>query len=160
MPQWLEKMIQDQEWRKLLYELAEEHKQCLMLSFAIQKISDAGYHEEIGCLTSVSNYFSVFNGVLQVSLTKILNSNLTEFEELLPQFLKLCTTSANTYLYSQSVLLQLMSISMEESLLFNPTLDSNFKQTITFRAKRIYQGRSSSNYYHYFLNKIIFMINH
>lgn len=75
-PLWLEFMISQYGWRSLLYRLSTDHKDCLMLNFAIQvctvcffsclkahaqRISDAGHQSEIASLATASTYFSVFN---------------------------------------------------------------------------------------------------
>jgi len=49
-PEWLEAMIQEPFWRSLIYQLSEEHKDCLMLNFAIQRISAAGSISLVCCL--------------------------------------------------------------------------------------------------------------
>jgi hypothetical protein len=55
-------MIKEHEWRRLIYELSEQHPNGVMLQFAIQSISDAGFHTEIAELISASTYvFPVFN---------------------------------------------------------------------------------------------------
>ena len=33
---WLETMIQDAQWRKLIYDLSEADKSCVLLQYAIQ----------------------------------------------------------------------------------------------------------------------------
>lgn len=42
-PGWLTEMIEHPTWRSLVYKLAEEYPDCLMLNFTIKLISDAGY---------------------------------------------------------------------------------------------------------------------
>ena len=109
-PLWLEDMVKDKDWRILIYELSETHKKCLMLSYAIQRIAEAGHYEEIGCLTTASTFFSVFIGVFEPSIQNIFSVDERELLNILPMFLKLCCLSANTYLYSQSILAKLLSI--------------------------------------------------
>jgi hypothetical protein len=36
IPSWLEELIQEPEWRSAVYQLSEQHINCLMLQFAIQ----------------------------------------------------------------------------------------------------------------------------
>jgi negative elongation factor C/D len=66
--------MEHSQWRQLLYRLSEEHEESLMLSFAIQKISDAGHHSEIVSLASASNYFSIFNRVLLHLIDEVCNT--------------------------------------------------------------------------------------
>jgi len=109
VPEWIEFMITQRHWRELLYALAEEHEDCLMLSFAIQRISDAGHNEEIACLPSASSHFTVFNGVICASLSRLIFSYAEpEFHRQLPQFLRLCSASAASYFYAQALLARLL----------------------------------------------------
>eukprot|EP01027_Heterolobosea_sp_BB2_P024183 GEZU01036395.1.p1 GENE.GEZU01036395.1~~GEZU01036395.1.p1 ORF type:complete len:225 (-),score=31.11 GEZU01036395.1:3-617(-) len=62
-PKWLEFMISSPEWRRLIYHLSEKNKDCLMLNFAIQKISEAGHQDEIATVTSAATFFRVFHRV-------------------------------------------------------------------------------------------------
>jgi negative elongation factor C/D len=57
-------MVKDAEWRNLIYQLSEQHKSCLILNFAIQRISESGYHDEIASVTSASSSFRVFHRIL------------------------------------------------------------------------------------------------
>ena len=101
---WLEDIVNEKEWRELIYELSESHKKCLMLSFAVQRIAEAGYHEEIGGLTTAAQHYSVFRGIVEKTLERILLSRSDEISELLPVFLKLVSHSAHTVLFTQSIL--------------------------------------------------------
>ena len=42
-PSWLAELIEHPTWRSLIYRLAEDYPECLMLNFTIKLISDAGY---------------------------------------------------------------------------------------------------------------------
>ena len=42
-PSWLAELIEYPTWRSLIYRLAEDYPDCLMLNFTIKLISDAGY---------------------------------------------------------------------------------------------------------------------
>ena len=97
-------MVNEAEWRKLIYELSEDNPKCLMLSFAIQRIADAGHHEEIGSLSTASQHFNVFDGVVQGALRSLLKAENWEIPHLLPKFLKLACNSSHTFLYTQSLL--------------------------------------------------------
>jgi hypothetical protein len=52
-------------------QLSEVHPSCLMLNFAIQRISDAGHQTEIASLATASTNFGVFNRVLSHSLLQL-----------------------------------------------------------------------------------------
>ncbi|EFA75412.1 TH1 family protein [Heterostelium album PN500] len=103
-PQWLDEMITDPDWRSLIYQLSEIHKNCLMLNFAIQKISDAGYQNEIASLSTASTYFSVFNKVLLDSLIQLIKLDEIELQESISEFKKTCCNSQHTYLYAQALI--------------------------------------------------------
>ncbi|KAL6062165.1 putative Endonuclease III [Balamuthia mandrillaris] len=106
-PDWLDEMIEHHEWREMLYQLSEIHPNCLMLNFAIQRISDAGHQTEIASLTTASTNFGVFNRVLMHSLEEILQLNEDGLHKALPDFLKMCCHSQHTYFYTQAVLARL-----------------------------------------------------
>eukprot|EP01087_Luapelamoeba_hula_P004055 TRINITY_DN14016_c0_g1_i1.p2 TRINITY_DN14016_c0_g1~~TRINITY_DN14016_c0_g1_i1.p2 ORF type:complete len:354 (+),score=50.04 TRINITY_DN14016_c0_g1_i1:101-1063(+) len=107
-PEWLDVMIEHYEWRSLIYQLSEVHPNCLMLNFAIQRISDAGHQTEIASLATASTNFSVFNKVLMHALRQMLHHNEYDLQEALPSFKKLCCHSQHTYLYTQAVLTSLV----------------------------------------------------
>lgn len=41
-PAWLEALIQGNEFRPLLFRLADKYRQCLLLRYAVRRIADAG----------------------------------------------------------------------------------------------------------------------
>lgn len=67
-------MIEHGTWRALIYRLAEEYPDCLMLNFTIKLISDAGYQSEITSISTAAQHPEVFSRVLKTSITKILTS--------------------------------------------------------------------------------------
>jgi negative elongation factor C/D len=111
-PDWLEFLIKSSEWRSLIYNLSEQHNDCLLLNFAIQRISDAGHQTEIASLSSASTFFSVFNRVLRDSLEHMIDLNPIELEHSLADLAKMCNHSPHAYLYTQAVL---MAISSEKN---------------------------------------------
>ena len=68
-------MIEHPTWRKLIYRLAEEYPDCLMLNFTIKLISDAGYQSEITSISTAAQQLEVFSRVLKTSITKILTNS-------------------------------------------------------------------------------------
>ena len=42
VPSWLTEMIDHPIWRNMLYQLAEEHPNCLMLNFTIKVVIESG----------------------------------------------------------------------------------------------------------------------
>uniref|UniRef100_A0A6B2L0X1 Uncharacterized protein n=1 Tax=Arcella intermedia TaxID=1963864 RepID=A0A6B2L0X1_9EUKA len=104
-PSWLPKMIETPKWRQLIYTLSKEHKDCELLNFTIQLISDAGHQTEIASLTSASIYFSVFNRVFSGFLERVIKvEDETELAALLPDFKQMCNHSQHTYAYAQAMI--------------------------------------------------------
>ncbi|KAF0973276.1 hypothetical protein FDP41_008483 [Naegleria fowleri] len=110
-PKWLEYMINDIEWRNLIYQLSEKHPNCLMLNFAIQRISESGFHNEIASVTTATTSLKVFHRILTDSIENLIR----ETEESLyasPQFSdfkKICCHSQYTYIYAQCIIKSLIS---------------------------------------------------
>ncbi|KAI9285358.1 TH1 protein [Umbelopsis sp. AD052] len=106
-PQWLDAMIQDPYWRKILYELSEKHQRCDLLNLAIQMIADAGYQGEIVKVATASTYIGVFNDVLKDSLERLIQEDDIGLDENLPDLVRVCCQHEQTYLYSQILLKRL-----------------------------------------------------
>ncbi|EAL72928.1 TH1 family protein [Dictyostelium discoideum AX4] len=107
-PHWLDEMIVDSQWRSLIYQLSEEHKNCLMLNFIIQRISDSGYQNEIASLSTASTYYRVFNKVLFDSLADLVTLDEISFRQQLDEFKKSCCQHQHTYLYAQATIQNLI----------------------------------------------------
>ncbi|KAG0368208.1 TH1 protein [Gamsiella multidivaricata] len=107
-PDWLLVMIQHPFWRSVIYELSEKYKKCLLLNFAIQRISDAGYKGEIASVATASTFVNVFSGVLLDSLDKLREEDDVGLLDRLPDLVKVCCQSEHTYLYTQVLLFRLM----------------------------------------------------
>lgn len=65
-------MIDHHTWRSLIYRLAEEYPDCLMLNFTIKLISDAGFQSEITSISTAAQQIEVFSRVLKTAITKFL----------------------------------------------------------------------------------------
>jgi negative elongation factor C/D len=116
-PIWLDKMLQKYEWRNLIYQLSEQHENCLMLNYAVQRIARDGFWKEIvdnggpGTVYAACTSFPVFNQILLQSIDSILTSNsIDEFsiQPLIKNFVKRTVFSEHTYLYTQLFLHHLM----------------------------------------------------
>jgi negative elongation factor C/D len=106
-PEWLDYMISDPHWRALLYRLSADHKDCLLLNFAIQRISDAGHQSEIASLATASAYFSVFNRVLATSLIELGGMGDAQFAGAIEQLAAMTDRTQHTFAYSLAVLRRL-----------------------------------------------------
>lgn len=67
-------MIDHHTWRSLIYRLAEEYPDCLMLNFTIKLISDAGFQSEITSISTAAQQIEVYSRVLKTSITKFLTN--------------------------------------------------------------------------------------
>ncbi|KAL0488352.1 negative elongation factor C/D [Acrasis kona] len=105
-PKWLDFMVDDAEWRTLIYQLSEQHKNCLILNFAIQKISESAHHHEIASVTSASSSFRVFHRILTDSIEKLskLDADTLQESAQFADFKKMCCHTQHTYIYAQTVL--------------------------------------------------------
>lgn len=111
-PSWLEQMIQHQTWRSMIYKLAEQYPDCLMLNFTIKLISDVGYQDEIARVTSACHQIEVFSRVLKTSIHSFLDDGDEFMQKRLEEFTKMVSHGHHTFLYTQC-LLHLLSQSTE-----------------------------------------------
>lgn len=73
-PAWLTELIEHPTWRSLIYRLAEEYPDCLMLNFTIKLISDAGFQGEITSISTAAQQLEVFSRVLKTSIASFLTN--------------------------------------------------------------------------------------
>ncbi|OZJ05119.1 hypothetical protein BZG36_01368 [Bifiguratus adelaidae] len=110
-PSWLNNMIEDSFWRQAIYELSEIHNKCSFLKFAIQKISDAGYQQEMAKVSTASTFLNVFNGVLYDFLKAMITKDDIDVDRLLPEFKRACLQNEHKYVYAQVLLSRLTEVS-------------------------------------------------
>ncbi|KAI1292084.1 Negative elongation factor D [Halotydeus destructor] len=103
-PAWLTEMIQHATWRSLIYKLAEDYPDCLMLTFTIKLISDAGFQGEITSISTASQQLEVFARVMKTSVNNFLVGNEKDMEKNLSEFTKMVCHSEHTMLYSSALL--------------------------------------------------------
>lgn len=99
-PDWLTQMIKHATWRSLIYRLAEEYPDCLMLNFTIKLISDAGYQSEITSISTAAQQIEVFSRVLKTSIAKFL-TNADDRQRTIQELAKMVCHGQHTYVYSQ-----------------------------------------------------------
>lgn len=113
-PPWLEEMIGYSTWRNMIYQLAEQFPDCLLLKFAIKLISDAGYQSEITSATTAAKDFEVYSTLFASHLTSLACSTKQEvFESHLTEILKLSCHTDYTYVHAQAVLYSLELVDRE-----------------------------------------------
>uniref|UniRef100_A0A182IAW1 Uncharacterized protein n=1 Tax=Anopheles arabiensis TaxID=7173 RepID=A0A182IAW1_ANOAR len=103
-PGWLTEMIEHHTWRSLIYRLAEEYPECLMLNFTIKLISDAGFQSEITSISTAAQQIEVFSRVLKTAIAKFL-SHPEDWQGAIEEVAKMVCHGQHTYVYSQ-VLIQ------------------------------------------------------
>jgi negative elongation factor C/D len=87
-PTWLTDMISHSIWREMLYKLAEEHPNCLMLNFTIKLISDSGFENEITSVAVASQQVEVYSKVLKTVITKYIKEcDSKSLEDIIVRFL-------------------------------------------------------------------------
>ncbi|EKX43960.1 hypothetical protein GUITHDRAFT_163694 [Guillardia theta CCMP2712] len=106
-PRWLEQMIQDPEWRDLIYELSEQFPSSLLISFAMERISQqVGLEAEKAGAESASSKLKIFNSVLKETL-----ADMTNGKEVMPEDLEalksLICHSEHTFVYVVALFRQL-----------------------------------------------------
>uniref|UniRef100_A0A8D8I5J4 Negative elongation factor D n=1 Tax=Culex pipiens TaxID=7175 RepID=A0A8D8I5J4_CULPI len=106
-PAWLTEMIEHHTWRSLIYRLAEEYPDCLMLNFTIKLISDAGFQSEITSISTAAQQIEVFSRVLKTAIAKFLN-HPDDGATAIQECAKMVCHGQHTYVYSQ-VLIQVLS---------------------------------------------------
>ncbi|KAH1029334.1 hypothetical protein HUJ05_002593 [Dendroctonus ponderosae] len=102
-PAWLTQLIEHPTWRSLIYRLAEEYPDCLMLNFTIKLISDAGFQGEITSISTAAQQLEVFSRVLKTSITSFLTSP-EEWQSTSLECAKMVCHGQHTYVYSQLVI--------------------------------------------------------
>ncbi|XKL60091.1 hypothetical protein PGB90_001107 [Kerria lacca] len=108
-PSWFPEMIEHPTWRSLIYRLAEEYPDCLMLNFTIKLISDAGFQAEITSISTAAQQMEVFSSVLKTSITNFLQASHDEQNKYIEECAKMVCHGQHTYVYS-SVLFQVLSL--------------------------------------------------
>lgn len=106
-PAWLTEMIEHPTWRSLIYRLAEEYPDCLMLNFTIKLISDAGFQGEITSISTAAQQIEVFSRVLKTAISGFLQST-DDWQANIDECAKMVCHGQHTYVYSL-VLLQVLA---------------------------------------------------
>ncbi|XP_014233626.1 negative elongation factor D [Trichogramma pretiosum] len=102
-PDWLTEMIVHPTWRSLIYKLAEEYPDCLMLNFTIKLISDAGYQGEITSISTAAQQIEVFSRVLKTAIAGFLKDT-ANWQRSSQECAKMVCHGQHTYVYSQVLL--------------------------------------------------------
>ena len=103
-PSWLAELIEYPTWRSLIYRLAEDYPDCLMLNFTIKLISDAGFQGEITSISTAAQQIEVFSRILKTSVTTYLNSTPETLNKNLSECAAMVCHGQHTYVYAQVLL--------------------------------------------------------
>eukprot|EP00193_Tetraselmis_chui_P015289 CAMPEP_0177771694 /NCGR_PEP_ID=MMETSP0491_2-20121128/11758_1 /TAXON_ID=63592 /ORGANISM="Tetraselmis chuii, Strain PLY429" /LENGTH=165 /DNA_ID=CAMNT_0019289319 /DNA_START=6 /DNA_END=500 /DNA_ORIENTATION=+ len=107
-PPWLDGLAADRQGRQLIYELSGEHKNCLLLNFAIQKILYQGHEGEVASVgSSLSGYFGVFHRLMVTRLRCIAASPPADIPTELASIAKSCCQDLHSYAHMQMVVREL-----------------------------------------------------
>jgi len=121
---FLEELIESNRWRKLLIDLSATNKDSALLMYCIRTISKRGYHRELVKRMNPSEYFSVFNAMLQSELAVVGKAAISAssemdtsigLDELVNDLRRTCTATAFTYLYSIEVLRHLVEVAEKDA---------------------------------------------
>ena len=146
---FIDKMIGSSRWRKLLIDLSATNKDSKLFMYCLQSISNLGHHREIANRINQSDYFGVFNSMLQSELgiagkvavdgyTKEVSDSTVNgnsdngtsqspMKSLIADLRRTCTSTSFTYLYAMEVLRELLSKS-------NKLLSDKTKHPESFQA--------------------------
>ena len=103
-PSWLAELIEYPTWRSLIYRLAEDYPDCLMLNFTIKLISDAGYQGEITSISTAAQQIEVFSRILKNSIVTFLQSDEDNLNRNMSECAKMVCHGQHTYVYAQVLL--------------------------------------------------------
>ncbi|XP_023330402.1 negative elongation factor D [Eurytemora carolleeae] len=100
-PSWLAELIEYPTWRSLIYRLAEDYPDCLMLNFTIKLISDAGHQAEITSISTAAQQIEVFSRILKTSVSSYLGSTPETMQRNLEECANMVCHGQHTYVYAQ-----------------------------------------------------------
>ncbi|CAG0882404.1 unnamed protein product [Darwinula stevensoni] len=103
-PAWLTEMVEHGTWRSLIYRLAEDYPDCLMLNFTIKLISDAGFQGEITNISTAAQQIEVFSRILKTFISNVMGSDKEEQQKHLDEFSKMVCHGQHTFIYTLTLL--------------------------------------------------------
>ena len=119
---FLEQMIENQRWRRLLIDLSATYKDSALLTYCLKSISKRGHHREIAKRINQSDYFGVFNAMLTSELEYLGMVGIPKkggdgadgegfddetpesFDGVISDLRRTCTSTSYTYYYTREVL--------------------------------------------------------
>ena len=111
-PAWLEQLLNSDRGRGVLFSLAEQHPNCLLITIAIQHAWQHGHADEVKALgPAASSYFSIFHELLADHFRSLISAgnveSTREVEVAVQNIKNACCQSLATYLFAQMMLADL-----------------------------------------------------
>ncbi|RCH97682.1 Negative elongation factor C/D [Rhizopus azygosporus] len=104
---WLDILIQDSHWRQTMYELLEKHPSCAFLNFAILRMSETGYKQEVARLRTTSTFVKVYDLIFEDILKEMVTKDDVDIEGIDHDLEKVCCERQETYIYTQLLIKRL-----------------------------------------------------
>lgn len=99
-PKFVENLIAHEEWRSMLYELAEVHRDSLMLNYAITAMIASGFKSEVQVVTGATTaFFGVFTGILGDHMLRLASSHDGTWPETVRDIAALGSLAEHTFAY-------------------------------------------------------------
>ena len=111
-PAWLERLLNSDRGRGVLFSLAERHPNCLLITVAIQHAWNHGHADEVRALgPAAASYFSIFHELLADHFRALISAGDDEAarDEAARNIKNACCQSLATYLFAQMMLADLAS---------------------------------------------------
>jgi len=106
-PKWLDEIFSSERGRALLFSLAEENPNCLLISCAIQHAWQRGMRHEVRALgPAAAAYFSIFHELLADHIKGIVSAgeDAVRRQDAEERVKKMCCKSVGTYMFGQMML--------------------------------------------------------
>ena len=140
-PAWLDGLFRSERGRALLYSLAEEHPNCLLISCAIQHAWQRGMRHEVRALgPAAAAYFSIFHELLADHIKGIVaagndSAQIAEFTE---RVKSMCCQSIGAYVFGQLMLASLARDEDEATSSISRSLAARLSEEIEEAAARLH----------------------
>ena len=107
IPEWFDELTVFPEGRQLIYDLTDQHRNCLFLNFAVHHILQQGFDKEVAAVGgSISGNFNVFNRLLIKKIEELYTAEDENTDAVLNQLFQMCCADEIKYSYSRLVLSQ------------------------------------------------------
>lgn len=108
-PIWLEHLCTHPLWRSTFFQLSDQFPNCLLLKFAVQKMSQEGLTPNLIDGASSLPHFDTFHSSLMENIKSVLQSTEETYTHHMETLKSLVCPSEYTFLYAQRILLDLSS---------------------------------------------------